>query len=295
MCAVYIPPQHTANLYSKKVDYFQCLYDGLFKYIDKGNIIITGDFNARVGVDFSEPVQSPNLDRICPSDITITNKSRLSCDSKVNNYGKKLLQLCKSFNLHIANGSVPGDKLGSFTCYGNRGANVVDYVICDYNVINVISKLKILPPEFGSVHSPISVKLDYKVYIHKSDESLLPPPPKFKWEPSKANTFSLMLDRDDNLNRLRLLKEKLDNENVGNKDLDDVTTELTNVLFDNANTCLSTARRRRARQGTNSSKSNPWYSSECVSIKKRLTNLSKLLIKSSKDPFIRGKYCNLKK
>jgi exonuclease III len=46
VCAVYIPPQRTANLYCKKVDYFQCLYDGLLKYKDKGNIIIAGDFNA---------------------------------------------------------------------------------------------------------------------------------------------------------------------------------------------------------------------------------------------------------
>ena len=275
VCAVYIPPQHTANLYCKKVDYFQCLYDGLLKYKDEGNIILTGDFNARVGVDLSEPFETPLVDEICPPEAVHTTKQRLSCDNKVNSYGKKLLQLCKAFNLQIANGSVPGDKLGSFTCYANRGASVVDYVICDQNLIN-ISKMKILPPEFGSVHTPIYFKLDYKVCIEKSDESLLPLPPKFRWDPSKAETLSLLMGRHDNLD-----------------DLDDITMEFTDIMFDNANSCLNIVKRRKAKPGNPSSKT--WYNTSCSSLKRRLTNLSKLLVKSPKDPFIRGKYINLKK
>ena len=134
--------------------------DSLISYRGKGNILITGDLNARVGLgsndqDFSIPV----IDHLGPFGTQGTTRERSSCDVTQNRYGKKLTQICKGFNLKIANGRVPGDRLGNFTCFANRGASVVDLVISDQSFLGHINRLTILPPDLGSVHSPLSLEL----------------------------------------------------------------------------------------------------------------------------------------
>ena len=153
--------------------------------------------------------------------------------------------------------------------------------------------MKILPPNFGSVHSPISLRLNCKVFVQISDESLLPPPPRFIWDPSKSETFSLLLGRYDNIIKLDSLKERLDVNNLNKYDIDNITKELTEILLDNAKSCLSIARRRKGKSGK--TKKNPWYNNDCSSLKKRLTNLAKLLTKSPKNSTLRGQFYTLKK
>ena len=50
------------------------------------------------------------------------------CDRTVNQYGRKLNTIIKDLNLFVANGRVPGDMLGNFTCFTARGRSVVDLV-----------------------------------------------------------------------------------------------------------------------------------------------------------------------
>ena len=293
--AVYIPPQYTKNLYSKKIDYFKCLCDALIKYGNKGNIILAGDFNARTGVDHLDHFDTPHVDEICPKDVVnYINVQRHSCDDKVNNYGKKLSEICKAFNLQIANGTVPGDLLGSYTCYANRGASVVDYVIEDMNIVNIISKLEIIPPHFGPVHSPLTFRLENKIYIQETHENFLPSPPKFKWDPSKAKTFSMLLNNYDNSERLNSMIGNLEND-ISTTDIDKLILNLTELLFDTTKACMTLVRKRGNHKTKAKPKSKPWYNHECSSLKKRLTNLSKLLLKSPKDPIIRGQYSKMKK
>ena len=46
-----------------------------------------------------------------------------------NIYGPSLIELCCTFNIHILNGSLFGDKDGNFTCLTNNGTSVVDCMI----------------------------------------------------------------------------------------------------------------------------------------------------------------------
>ena len=67
-------------------------------------------------------------------------KSDLSC---VNNYGRQLLELCRSCNIYIANGRLGLDRLlGSKTC---KGTSVVDYVILSPSLFPYISEFEVLP------------------------------------------------------------------------------------------------------------------------------------------------------
>ena len=295
LCAAYIPPQYSENHYSKKVDYFQCLNDAIMKYGNQGNIMIAGDLNSRIGAKCEEVFHEiPTIDNLCPEEVKVAAgiRQRLSCDHKVNSYGKKLLKMCQAFSLKLANGSVPGDRQGSFTCYGVRGSSVVDYFICDNSLFNIVSRMTVHPPQFGSIHTPISTHLDTKFQVKTSCDDSLPPPPRFKWDDSRAEAFLTLLNQENNLERLRIIELKSKGD-LNIDDLEDCTKELTSILFSNAAKCFKIVKKTRKR--TSKPKSKPWFNKNCVSMKKRLSNLSKLLKKSPHDPIIRGNFMTIKK
>ena len=96
--------------------------------------------------------------------------------------------MCKQFNLRIANGRIPGDRLGSFTCYTNKGASVVDYFISDQNFSKKLKRMRVLDPDFSSIHAPLSFQKNVP-----QKKAPLPPQPKFIWDPSKQEHFKLLL------------------------------------------------------------------------------------------------------
>ena len=50
------------------------------------------------------------------------NLPRNNKDTEKNNYGEELLELCKSYNVHVLNGRLDGDNKGEITCIANDGA-----------------------------------------------------------------------------------------------------------------------------------------------------------------------------
>ena len=70
----------------------------------------------------------------CENNKTSLKDDRSSCDDKTNTLGRKLLNICHNHNLNIANGQIPGDRLGNFTCFNNLGASVVDYFLANSNI-----------------------------------------------------------------------------------------------------------------------------------------------------------------
>ena len=57
--------------------------------------------------------------------ISIPVPNRVSCDKKVNNYGRRMMEFCKTFGINILNGQYGTDKdVGHLTC---KYAIVLDY------------------------------------------------------------------------------------------------------------------------------------------------------------------------
>ena len=96
----------------------------------------------------------------------------------------------------------------------------MDYVICDKNLLNIVSKMEVVPPHFGSVHTPISFKLNSKQYtIQNPEESFLPFPPAFQWDPDKAETIPLLLRTSGNINSINAMIDKLGNDYINKCDI----------------------------------------------------------------------------
>ena len=175
ICGTYIPPQNSP--FMAKTDYFNDLVTTTNQFMKQGNVILAGDMNARIGNDIThDPTDIPGLEDIVPSFTNSTPLvTRSACDVTKNQHGKKLLDICNNLNLHVANGRTPGDLLGNFTCFTNNGASTVDLVIADDNTMHRVVELKVLPPEFMSVHAPISIKLKCSFETSKhTSESFFP-------------------------------------------------------------------------------------------------------------------------
>ena len=121
------------------VDFFNILENDINFYEDLGDVYVCGDFNSRIGSkhDFirNDDVNSffDNLDYI-PDEC----HSRASFDTKSNNFGTKLLDICKSTGMRIVNGRV-GEDQGPFTFISRNGASVVDYLLCkECNFSNIM-------------------------------------------------------------------------------------------------------------------------------------------------------------
>ena len=95
---------------------------------------------------------------------------RNSMDTKKNNYGNILSDLCKYNNMYILNGRVGEDRhVGKFTC---KHSSVVDYCIGTSGLLGLVDDFCVLEfcSLFSDVHCPLSITLRSEYIIHSVDE-----------------------------------------------------------------------------------------------------------------------------
>ena len=98
------------------------------------------------------------LNKSLLEDLGITTARHSTDKSKIDNYGSRLLSLCKSFDIHIANGRLFKDKgVGAATC---KNSTVVDYCIMSPELFSYVSNFEILSfdPLLSDVHNGIAVE-----------------------------------------------------------------------------------------------------------------------------------------
>ena len=167
---IYIPPESSS--YSN-ISIFDSIENDLISLNPENNhkICLLGDFNAHTSnaEDFIyvnehicdtfnlDDVTRQVLNKSLLEDLGITTARYSSDKSKIDNYGFRLLSLCKSFDIHIANGRLFKDKgIGAATC---KNSTVVDYCILSPELFSYVSDFKILPfdPLLSDVHNGIAV------------------------------------------------------------------------------------------------------------------------------------------
>ena len=96
-----------------------------------------GDFNARTGelLNYMENDDNCNFMKMRNTPTPKQN----NCDKVINRQGKKLIELCQTFDLQILNGRHSRDIWGKFTHYNkNKGASTVDMAVVSDNFIKEI-------------------------------------------------------------------------------------------------------------------------------------------------------------
>ena len=102
--------------------------------------------NARTGSNISDFIASDDNQYAPTADDYVIDKSvrcRKSMDNTVNEYGKRLVDMCKYSRLRLLNGRTFGDLTGQVTCFQWNGCSVVDYFIADEDLLGFIEYFRV--------------------------------------------------------------------------------------------------------------------------------------------------------
>jgi exonuclease III len=156
LCLAYVSPESSCHPASRD-NLWNLLEEEIAEFSNHGQIIITGDLNARTGNLPDYATHDSDLHLPLPPDYTVDSAMRRKSEDKVvNNFGKELLDLCIASQLRIANGRILPDKnSGCFTCFTPRGSSLVDYVILSQNLLSKIDRLQVGEISAASDHCPL--------------------------------------------------------------------------------------------------------------------------------------------
>ena len=133
ICITYIPPSGSKVLRSNDIDIFEQLELDITKYKQLGKVYLTGDFNSRT----SSESDCLDFDQYLDEEDSFINdfvlQPRVNKDHVLDAHGRRLLLLCQSSGLLIANGRVSEDtNEGEYTFASGNGLSVVDYLLASY-------------------------------------------------------------------------------------------------------------------------------------------------------------------
>ena len=174
------------------------------------------DFNAHTGTksDFTRfnnyvcsSVQLENVINTVSLESLGIDTTRYNLDLSVNKYGNRLLQLCKSLELLIANGRLCKDQgIGALTCKNIALSLITVFCHLFYFHITSITDFEILPFDnmISDVHNTLHVEILCKLtgtneYVASEEPSVLIKP---VWDNNSYQSFndSLNLETIVNLN-----------------------------------------------------------------------------------------------
>ena len=140
---------------------------------------------------------------------------RNSEDTKVDDRGKQVNELCISSRMRILNVRILGDSFGKFTCQKPTGTSVVDYMIASEELLKDIIYFHVHPfqPVFSDCHSKISVCIKASVKqsqcLQNKNERM---PDSFKWNKYSSQRFKKALEDKEIHNKIKLFIERNFNE-----------------------------------------------------------------------------------
>ena len=296
---VYNSPQNSSYKHNNSTDETSII-EKASQYIssfdeDLTNIIIMGDFNARIAhkEDF---ILSDN----CP-DGTISFNSphehelnpRNSKDLACNTNNQDFLDLLISNSLKILNGRTIGDIFGEFTCLKYNGRSIVDYIAISDNLIPKINYFKVDSFTPFSDHKPIRANFQTDSYFTITNDLL-----NFKFE---NITLGFKWNKNNNESAINFLNAQnspphnerismiLDSSYNSPEDVLTLTNQLTKTFNSLSHDCL------QKKKIPNGKRNNPWFDIQCRLAKRKLSTLSRKYGKNPLDTNIRTSFYSERK
>lgn len=291
---VYIPPEGSSYCVGNPFEELEQEYLRLSNTYQ--NICLLGDFNARTATEkdfieidalsrnddlFHEIIES-NFDYSVFNEMSIPIQ-RYSKDKSKNNFGNRLVELCKYHDLFIFNGRVGEDRgVGELTC---KASSVVDYVIGSASVLKHVQNFSILEFSklYSDAHNPLSLCLCFKanatpviVNCNKNIGEKIK-----KWDCEKAHSFTQNLDKVKTRQLLADLRN-LEKEN-GEINVNGCMDKTCEIILDAAKVTFGTY---VPNFKTSVSKNNkPWFNIECKLARKSFRQCKAKYRKQKNDMF----------
>jgi exonuclease III len=165
-CAfIYIPPSSSNYYVTYDCDLFHELEAKIAKYILLGKVFIIGDFNSRtkqypdfIPNDYLHDSVSHMFTYIMDEEM----HERVNPDTGRNDFGPRLLNLCKSTGIRIVNGRHKDGLANDYTYHGPRGLSVIDYLLSTPDMFKYFVKFMIADFNEYSDHAPLHLELKIK-------------------------------------------------------------------------------------------------------------------------------------
>ena len=297
----YIKPAQTSTKTSEKtgLDILADLDQFLNELHTKGDIIMCGDFNARIGknIDYIRNELSgaesfvPLPDDYIPQDL----RDRNNKDRKTNSYKKPFLDLLINNKLHILNGRTLGDSLGELTCIKHNGASVVDYFAVSYNSSKYIGHMTVLPFTPYSDHKPLALKLTIAMKSEKTYKPLhevyKPTPCRYKIDTTSKSGLQEAMDRPDiKLKTEQLLNSEYNQTTDNTYELNRLVTEHIQMIAD---LTLSKTKVPKHKTATFLNKK-PWFTSVTRSAKRELSRATNIVSGLPDSDYLRKNFYRVK-
>jgi hypothetical protein len=164
-------------------------------------------------------------------DNNISLKRYTQCECRPNNFGRKLLEMCKSNNLYIANSRIGKDKnIGKKTC---NDLSVVDYLILSSNLFSVIKNFDALDYDtlFSDVHCALQFSFSVDICLLSAESRNISQP--VNWDNCKKDEFIEYLTVNKN-NEIKNIVNRLDNmpllQDVSINDVNEIEKKVGNIF-----------------------------------------------------------------
>ena len=189
--------------------------------------------------------------------------------------GKRLLELCKTTQLLIANGRIGHDTgLGEYTFIGCNGRSVVDYLLLSRDYFDNVVNFQICAPTEFSDHSGLSFEI--KCYLNEAENianeshSSIK---KLKWSCDKIEGFRQTL-RENHM-CYNEVSAMLDNSNTLDS-VDQAVDKFSTLLFNDAFQHFGVTESNINRNNRTCYKQNEWYNDKCKTAKRNFMHANKL-------------------
>lgn len=272
---VYLPPE--GSNYSNNESLLE-IEMVLLPYIDSYRYFyLMGDLNARTGtcneylefdidrvsieqygIDDDVIAYMNNVQELQNHGIACVRKSQ---DIIRNNYGNKLLQICRNNNLYICNGRLNGDFAGARTC--TKGS-VIDYLITNIDGLLLVNNFVVheYSPLFSDVHCAISFVIETPSRTDCENVQICTA--YKRWEPSKKEAFVNSIDRYK-LFQLNLMLENSVNRRLNKVQIDNFASKIKNIFQQSAKKSFKkyTVLSKKVKNAK------PWFGLQCEKSRKR--------------------------
>lgn len=276
--------------------YFDGLEQDITKYRVLGDIVLSGDFNARTG---TAPDFIPNEDDTSSAYIGLPDTYVNDIpEGRNNECGKCLIDMCCDPSLRILNGRFAGDTLGNPTFYSNSGmgTSCVDYTLTYVPLFNRIRYFSIANPDrLISDHcvQRFGLRCTFQdtVTTKSNVRSLFD---KFEWGDSGTQLYQRTL-LSENVHS-KICNFMLKDLSIGTKEANDAVQEITNILVEAGKGSLKLIRRSGGKRNKNGyRKTKLGFDQECFMLRKELRSLGRAVHRNPFNQSIREKFMSASK
>ena len=116
-------------------------------------------------------------------------RNSMDADCRVTLYGLYVLEICKTYGVHMLNGRKSGDMNGEYTYMSSTGKSIVDYILISSSLFEQIIDFSV-EDQNNSDHFPLKciLKCNITKYLIGEDENYTPFV-RYKWKISEKEHF----------------------------------------------------------------------------------------------------------